>query len=421
MSATKRISRRDFLRQSAAGAAAVGLTPLLPPQVWGANDRINLGVIGVGGRGTDLLRDLVERSKDPQAKVKVVAVCDIYEPRKRNAQNLCKGRVFHEYREMLELPDLDAVFIATPDHWHATMSIAAMRAGKDVYCEKPMTLTWQEAREVARVQARTQRVFQCGVQSSSEDRWWQANRLIREGAIGKLIWSQGGYFRNVPGGDWNYELGPVDLKNRKSPHYLDWKRFLGPAPKRPFDPERYFRFRKFWDYSGGIATDLLYHTLGHLAIALGPQFPTRVVATGGNYVHFDREVPDTFNILIDYPPEPGANPDTGHTVALFGTQGNQTGLPDLIRGQEATLYFEDSEVVLQPQGPFQGRRSEQRVASEPRADHITNFLECVRSRQQPHCNAQVAYRVMVAIGLAVESYRHGRVMRFDPQGEELIA
>jgi len=365
---------------------------------------------------------LVSRSQREPDKLKVIAVCDIYEPRKRKAREISGAQVFHEYTEMLELEDLDAVVIATPDHWHAQMSIDAMEAGKDVYCEKPMTLYWEDAKRVAQVQARTGRVFQCGAQSASEDRWWQANRLIREGAMGKLIWSQGGYFRNVPGGDWNYGLGPVDLEDPKGPNYLDWKRFLGPAPWRPFDPERYFRFRKFWDYSGGIATDLLYHSLAHLQIALGPQFPKRVVASGGNYVHFDREVPDTFHILIDYPAEEGAkDPTTGHTVALAGTQGNRAGLPDLIRGQEATMYFEGPGIVVRPQSPFRDRRPEMRVKSEPRSGHMSNFIECVLTRQQPHLNAQTAYKIMVAIGLAVQSYREGKVMRFDPEKEELIA
>jgi len=383
---------------------------------------INVGVIGCGGRGTGLLQDLVRRAKQEPERLSVVAVCDIYEPRKRRAQEISGGQLFHDYREMLARPDLDAVVIATPDHWHARMSIDAMEAGKDVYCEKPMTLYWEEAKEVAQTQARTGRVFQCGAQSTSEDRWWQANRLIREGAIGKLIWSQAGYFRNVPGGDWNYGLGPVDLDNPKSENYLDWERFLGPAPKRPYDPERFFRFRKYWDYSGGLATDLLYHALAHLQVALGFQFPRRVAATGGQYVHFDREVPDTFSILIDYPPEDGvAEPERGHTVALFSTQGNERGVPDLIRGQEATMYFEGPGVVVRPQRPFAESREERSVGQEPRADHLTNFLECVRTREQPHLHAQAAYQVMVAIALAVRSYREGKVMQFDPEKEEVVA
>jgi hypothetical protein len=228
--------------------------------------------------------------------MKVIAVCDIYEPRKQRAKDICGGQLFHEYTDLLALDDLDAVVIATPDHWHARISIDAMNAGKDVYCEKPMTLYWEEAKEVARTQALTGRVMQVGAQSASEDRVWKANEVIRSGALGKLLWSQGGYSRNSRDGEWNWYIEP-----EASPQNLDWKRFLGSAPQRPFDPERFFRFRKYWDYSGGIATDLFYHTLAHMEIALTPEFPRRVSAGGGIFIFHDREVPDTFHMLIDYP------------------------------------------------------------------------------------------------------------------------
>ncbi|MGQ9731345.1 MAG: Gfo/Idh/MocA family protein [Candidatus Zipacnadales bacterium] len=410
MASSERWNRRHFLGTSVAGAVALGTARRGTPaggQVLGANDRIHMAVIGCGGMGTNHLRRLVDRSKRPEEKLKVVAVCDVYEPRRERAKAISNGEAYLHYGEVLERPDVDAVLIATPDHWHAKISIDALEAGKDVYCEKPMTLYWHEAKQVAEVVRRTGRVFQCGVQSTSDDIWWQANRLIREGAIGKLTWSQSGYCRNSRGGEWNY-----NIESQCTPDTLDWNLWLGPAPKRPFDPERFFRFRKYWDYSGGVATDLLFHALGHMAIALGPEFPESVSAEGGIYVQHDREVPDTYHTTIRYP--------SGHTLVMASSMCNRQAWPEIIRGHEATMYFEPPGIVIRPEEEYKDQRPELTVAPEPRADHMTNFLECVRTRAKPHCNAEVAYRVCVAIALGVMSYREGRVIKFDPVKEEVI-
>jgi predicted dehydrogenase len=403
-----KITRREFLKHSAVGAAALGIGALAPASVLGANERLRLGVIGCGGQGTGHLRGLVERAKDPKQNLAVVAVCDIYEPRKQRAKEISGARVFHDYREMLALDDLDAVVIGSPDHWHAQMSMDAMLAGKDVYCEKPMTLYWREAKRVAETAALTGRVFQVGAQSCSEDRYWKARDLIARGAVGKLVWTQSSYSRNSRDGEWNWSIDAG-----ASPANLDWQRWLGPAPPRAFDPERYFRFRKYWDYSGGIATDLFYHQLAHLEVALGPEFPRRVVAGGGTFVFQDREVPDTFHLLVDYP--------SGHTVTLLASMANEQGVPEVIRGHEATLTFEGPGVVVRPEHAYQAERTELRVAAKPRPGHMDNFLQCVRTRERPACDAQTGYRVMVAIALGVLAYRQGKAMMFDPEREELVA
>ncbi|NOZ20489.1 MAG: Gfo/Idh/MocA family oxidoreductase [Planctomycetes bacterium] len=407
MAESGKISRRNFLKKSASVGAGVSAV-LHAKSVLGANDRIHMGVIGVGGMGGGHLRRLVNWSETGVEKIKVIGVCDIYEPRKERAQKVCGGKVFHEFEEMVQWKDLDAVVIATPDHWHAPISIAAMLAGKDVYCEKPMTRYWWEAKKVAEVQERTGRVFQCGAQRSSDDAWWQARKVIKEGGIGQPIWSQAGYYRNCVTGDWNYHIDTN--ASRKN---LDWDRFLGSATKRPFDPERYFRFRKYWDYSGGLATDLLYHAMGPFQVAFGPEFPCRVMASGGNYVHFDREVPDTYHTLLDFP--------SGHTIYMSSTQANQTGIPVLIRGQEATIYFESPGIVVRPEKPFRDKHEERRIRRQPRANHMANFIECVRTRKTPNLDAKKAYAAMVGIALGVKSYREKKVMLFDPEKEKLIS
>lgn len=443
MSNTTHLTRREFLKSTATGAAALGLSTYSVPalgKVLGANERVNVGVIGVGGMGGGHLGRLVDWAKQPDAKVTVVAVCDVWDKRLESAKARSGGEGYKDYRKLLERKDVDAVLIATPDHWHAKISIDAMEAGKDVYCEKPMTLYWHEAKKVAETAARTKRVFQCGAQSANADRWRVAQRIIKEGGIGKVIWSQSGAFRNDPNGDWNWGIDPS-----ANPSNLDWDMWLGwrfgLAPKREWEPERYFRFRKFWDYSGGLATDLLYHALSHLLIALGPEFPTRVVGTGGNYV-FDlkndnREVPDSFFVTIDYPSK--------HTVVLPATQVNEWGLPDMIRGQHATMHFEGPGIVIRPQRPFvkqmtakwrdrgsdgvevatnqNGDVTEIRIATDNNEDqgaHVANFLQCVKSREQPRLNADIAYKVMVPIALSVESYRQNKVKLFDPEKEQVV-
>ena len=394
---------------SAAAGIAAGLSLGAPAsaRVIGANDRISIGLIGCGQRASAHLRNNLPKMDDPKWNFRIAAVSDIYRPRLESAAAATGGKPFHDYRDLLAMKGLDAVLIATPDHWHAKMAIDAMNAGLDVYLEKPMTYTWQEARKVAAVCNKTKRIMQVGVQSTSDDTWWKARDLIKAGAIGKVLWSQSSYSRNSREGEWNYSL------KEASPDVLDWQAFLGSAPKRPFDPARFFQWRKYWDYSGGIATDLFYHQLGHLQIALGPEFPTHVTSAGGIYVQKDgREVPDTLQMLIEYPSQ--------HTICLHSSMASNIGVPEIVRGHEATMTFEAPGVVCRPQPQFVAERPEKKVALEPRSNHMLNWLECLRSRQKPHCDHETGYRVMVAIALGVAAYRKRKVMSFDPIKEELI-
>jgi len=429
MERKNKISRRDFLKKSVVGAMALGAGGgTFPGKALGANQRIGVAVIGLGGMGGGHVGELMGK----RDRVELLAVCDVWERRREQHAKRSGATPYADYRKVLERKDIDAVVIATPDHWHATMSIDAMEAGKDVYCQKPMTRYWWEAKKVVEVVHRTGRVFQCGAQGTSNGDLWQANRLIKEGAIGKLVWSQASYCRNDPEGDWNYYIDPS-----ANPDNLDWDMWLGPTPNRPWSPERFFRFRKYWDYSGGVATDLLYHSLAELTTATGREFPIEVTAIGGNYVHKEREVPDTFHVLIKYPSD--------HTVLLVSTQENDDGLDKVIRGQHATLTFGGPGVIIRPQGPFvaemtrkvddgvisvagqetpkddKGNVQEIRVPKMEVADHMDNFLDCVKSREKPHLDADSAYRLMVAIALSIDSYREKKVKIFDPVKEEVVA
>jgi predicted dehydrogenase len=446
-------SRREFLKQAGAGAAALsGGSALLSNsaaaqsirfsvqgRVLGANDRINLGVIGVGGRGTDVMRWAMEtggqiegprRGADagrPTGNAQVLAVSDVYRKRLRQAQEICKGEGFLDYREIINRKDIDAVIIATPDHWHAQMAIEALKAGKDVYLEKPMTHTAEEAKKVAETVKATGRVLQVGSQTTSSDQWWQARKAITSGMIGQLLMSQGSYHRNSVEGEWNWRIDPKAGPNGQGDDYIDWKMWLGPAPQRPYDADRFFRFRKYWDYSGGTATDLFYHVMAPLNICWGEaQFPYRVVGMGGNYVFKDgREVPDTFNLMADY--------SAGHSLVLSSSMANSTHIPGLIRGREGTI-------MIVPQGQFEGRVEyitvtperiakdkfkqkyntlEVKIECERRESHMENFLRCMRSREKPVLDALTGYKALVTIAMSVQSYREGKVLYFDERAERI--
>jgi len=426
-----KLNRRDFVKSAIGAGAAMKLMGRAPDafsNVRGANDHINIGMIGVGGRGTDLLGWVMKTGEQPDTPARVVAVCDVYAKRLNKAKETAKCGGVMDYREVLDRKDIDAVIIATPDHWHARIAIEAMDKGKDVYLEKPMTHTVEEAKRVCEKVMSSGRVLQVGSQTTSSDQWWKARKAIQDGMIGKLIMSQGSYHRNSTGGEWNWKIDATAGPDGKGEDFVDWKMWLGDAPKRKYDADRFFRFRKYWDYSGGIATDLFYHVMAPLNICWGePQFPYRVTASGGIYIFKDeREVPDTFTLTADYA--------KGHTLVLSSSMANETHIPGLIRGHEGTI-------MMVPDGKFEGKvdfitvtpsriakqtfeekygSSEVKLTCEPRESHMENFLRCVRTREKPVLDALTAYKAMVAIGMGVQSYREGRVLYFDEHKQKVV-
>jgi predicted dehydrogenase len=432
-------NRRRFLGAAGASLAAASAAGAAPQRRASANDGVQVGMVGVGGRGSSLMRLVLgmERGGTP---VHIQAVCDVYEKRKLLAQEATKAELATlDYREVIARPDVDAVIIATPDHWHATIAIAAMKAGKDVYLEKPMTHTIEEAKEVVRVVKETGRVLQVGSQTTSKDQWWKARKALQDGMIGKLISSQGSYHRNSLAGEWNatpergggrgWAIEPDAGPDGKGVDYIDWKMWLGPAEQRDFDPQRYFRFRKFWDYSGGIATDLFYHVVAPLQICWGePQFPHRVVSSGGVWAFPDREVPDTFNLLADFP--------KGHSLVLSSSMANSTHIPGLIRGQKGTITMVDhgrfegetdhitveSEDIYEDEfvKKFGYKAVDIPVAETPDDAHMQNFLECIKTREKPHLDADTGYHAQTIITMGVQSFREGKVLFWDPKAEKVV-
>ena len=417
-------TRRSFLTAATSIAAATATRPMTAAaarRTIGANDRINIGMIGVGGRGSGHVRTLNSRI-EMKGDVRITAISDIYAKRKdagRDAAGVKDKDVHQDFRDLLARSDVDAVFIATPDHWHAPMAIAALDAGKDVYLEKPMTLTIDEARSLAQKVTATGGVLQVGCQHASDKRHQRARQLIEDGWIGKPLWGQASYSRNSIYGEWNYEID-----EGASAQDVGWEEFLGPAPKRPFSADRYFRWRKYWDYSGGIATDLFYHRLTPLRQMMGIEFPTRVSGSGGIYVHNDREVPDTYTSTVEY----------ADSVCVLGSSmansASNQHLQPVVYGHKGTITFDGDAVVVEPEWQFRDEFIEKRGSSkvyveiEPHnavEEHHDNFLSCIRSRKKPNCDVDFGYKIMTAIKLGVDSYRQGKTMLWDPAEERLIS
>jgi predicted dehydrogenase len=439
------MDRRDFLRRTGQGAALMGIgvmvagaaaaevkkavTPVDPHQpktgtLLKEGDTIGIGIIGVGGMGGGHLEELCGKEKAGE-KVQIRAISDVYTRRLAYRQKWVKSNVgrdidtYMDYRKLLERPDIHAVVIATPDHWHALISIHALEAGKDVYCQKPVTLTTEESVQVRDKVYETGRIFQCGAQGCSEDWWWQARKFIQKGGIGKVLYAQADYSRNTAGGpedrggEWNWHIDPDATDDSKAGEaYIDWQQWLGPAAKRPFSRPRFFQFRKFWDYSGGIATDLLYHVLAPMTIALDAKAPERATAAGGIYVqHDDREVPDTFLMTLDYPGD--------YSVILTSSMANRQANPTIIRGHKATIRPEKDGMKVTAEDEFKEwfkkefGAEEITVKNEPRPGHVDKWLECIRTRGPVHLDAETAYRAMAGIKMGVESYRQDQVIFWD--------
>jgi predicted dehydrogenase len=447
------ITRRRFMQTSAAASAALWLPAASWAQVAGANDRLNVGVIGTGGMGHAHLHDLMRRRD--QDNVQVTKVCDVYRRRlnsaiKRIEREAASGMM--EYERVLDDKDIDAVIIATPDHWHTKIAIEAMQSGKDVYCEKPLSLTVEQAIACRNAVRKTGRTLQVGPQRTSEDRFWKARDAIAENRIGKVVWSQASFCRNSREGQFNWHIdqdaGPNNSKDGDG--YVWWDRWLGHewglAENIPWNADHFFRFRKYWAYNGGVATDLLYHMLAPILLAVaGPdgQYPRKVVASGGKYIEKDeRDIPDTFMMMVDYPPP------REHTVVLISVMTNDGDIPTLIRGQHGTIEFGDQHLTIREQKDWwpefrhanvglvehvmkrmdNGREQPSPPPGEaafdiqttPRRDHMGIFIDSLRGLDKPTCNVELGCSTMAAIKMGVEAYRRSKTMLWDAVQETMV-
>ena len=279
----------------------------------------------------------------------------------------------------------------------------------------------------------TKRVLQVGSQTTSALQWHVAKKYIADGAIGKMIMSQGSYHRNSKDGEWNWDIDAGAGPDGKGDNYIDWKMWLGKAPKRAFDADRFFRFRKYWDYSGGIATDLFFHVVAPLNICWSePQFPTKVTASGGIYVFKDeREVPDTFHLMAEFP--------QGHSLVLSSTMANSRHIPGLIRGHEGTIIMVEhgqferwtDHISLYPELRVVDDAYKTKFGSDPEIKipierknemvvHIENFLDCMHTREKPTLDADTGFHAQATISMAVQAYREGRVIYWDDKNQKAV-
>jgi predicted dehydrogenase len=450
MAQNRSITRRRFLQTTAAFSAAYALPAASWARLGGANDRITMAVIGTGGMGHSHLGDLTSRRE--RDNIAVIKVCDVYRRRLNSAIKKIEGDSTSgtmEYREVLDDRNVNAILIATPDHWHTKIAIEAMDAGKDVYCEKPLSLTIEQALQCRDAVKRTGRTLQVGPQRTSEDRFWKARDAIAANRIGKVVWSQASYCRNSREGQFNWPIdadaGPHNPKDADG--YVWWDRWLGHewglAQNIPWNADHFFRFRKYWAYNGGVATDLLYHMLAPLLLAItGPdgEYPRKVVAAGGKYIEKDtRDIPDSFMLMIDYPSE--------HTIVLVSVMTNDGQLDTVIRGQHGTIEFGDKLTIREQSSWWQEFRKinaglfEQRIErndkgeekpvpepgkasfqlfTSPRRDHMGNFLDSVRELDKPTCNVNLGCSTMAAIKMGVESYRRDKAMLWDAANQCMI-
>ena len=431
-------TRRSFIRTSALAGTTVTLTPWLR-RVAGqtANDRIGIALVGQGAMGTGH-RHLLKRLRDQgRANIAIPHICDVY--RKRldlAATDVGAESKSMDYRRVIDDKNVDVVLIATPDHWHHKIAKEAMEAGKDVYCEKPMCHTIEQAKDLVATQARTGRCLQVGCQGTSDDLCNQIRAEITKGTIGPLVMIVASHSRNGTAGEWRNHglhlpggIEGVDMDAKPGPD-LDWDMFLGSkwnlAPKRDWHPGRFFQFRCYWDYSGGVATDLFFHDMGRILKSTPLGFPERVTASGGIYVFNekhktpqgwpdDREVPDTTAMTIDYP--------GGPTVVLSATMCNDSNPDGEIRGHLATVVLlGKGRAEIRPQGINSRKDVIKLESTRPgnQETHWLNLLECMRNRTPDKCHAPVdlGYRATVAISMGVLAYRQEKVMKWDAAEEE---
>jgi len=397
-------TRRNFLGNVATGLAG----SLATGRVMGANDRIRLGIIGIGDRGTQIAREAIGCPN-----TEFVGFADIYTRRLEDAKKLAPGaHTYLDYRHLLEDKSIDAVLIATPQHLHAECFTAALDAGKHVYQEKTMAFTVEHAKQMrAAYQKAGKRTVQIGHQACSSGQVTDASNYLASGTVGKITAIHAHMYRNTPHGkpQWARPVYP-DM----TPENVLWKSFLGGAPERDFDAERYINWRYFWDYSGGNVYENMCHQIAFWYKVMGLQIPQVVNMTGGIYLWKDgREVPDTMSVSMVHPEEILYSWDSG-----FGN--NQLGSTEDVLGTDGTIS-KGQQIRYLPQKVNRPDGVEQlgQTPTAPRA-HMQNFLDCVRSGKEPNCPFEVGFRVSIACRMAVESYRQGRTMKWDAKKEEIV-
>ncbi len=412
-------TRRAFLKATAGVGLASVAVRRAGAKVLGANDRLGIGFIGVGGRGMGHIKTC-RALADAGAPVELVAACDAYGPRMRAAAEQHKMKPYRRHQDLLADKDVDVVLIASPDRNHLPQALDAIRAGKDVYCEKPMGhwLQFDLSRTFFEETRRLGRVVQIGNQGNSNPLWRKLAELVQKGVIGKPQIVNVGYYRH---GDWGERMNIPD-PNAKPGEDLDWEAFLGDAPKVPFTVDRFFSWRKYLDYAGGPCTDLFPHVYTPFVSALNLGIPEYTVAGGGifKFTTYDREVPDTFSMSMDY------DAPQRCTVNLACTLANDYMTEPAIRGDEGTITLQKvaweigcESITVTPLG---GKKPEVIPGSkgDSTRDHWLDFLRCVRTRGRPIADVEFGYRVQGALCMGMLAWKERKVARYDKAKQQIV-
>ncbi len=419
--------RRDFLK--AAGAAFT--TSIFTGNVRGANDRIRVAFIGPGRMGTDSMNTAL---KLPNVEVPIV--CDVYQPNLEKAIAASirgangtpdarpKAKGVTDFREVLADKSIDAVNISTPDHWHAYMTVEACKSGKDVYVEKPICVAIDEGRKMVEAARKYDRVVQVGTWQRSGGHFQKAVDIVTSGKLGKVTFVR----------TWNYghqaQPGIGNPPDGDPPAGLDWNMWLGPAPQRPFNsnrfgvhPKEYSRFRWLWDYAGGMMTDWGIHLLDIVQMAFNETEPTAITGLGGKfYLQDDRETPDTLQITYEYP--------NGMIATYENRECNAQSMFDhnygiLYHGTEGTLFVDRAGYELVPEKnsklaasmkqPEEGKRD-----NDPLLDHWRNFLDCIKTRKRPVSDIEIGHHSTTTAILGNMAYRSKLRLDWDAQNETTL-
>ena len=449
-------SRRGFIQATAAAGAAASVLSLPAKsyaRVRGANDQINLAFLGTGGRCQQHI-DVALKMRDEKKGVNPFAVCDVWDgdatKGRGKGQGLfpaakrCdipiddKSRVSKDFRVILDNADVDAVCVATPDHWHARMAIDALNKGKHVYCEKPMTKTIAEAQAVVDAWTQSGKVMTVGVQSMADPTWLAAHEQIKHGRIGHVLQAQTRYYRNYDGGQWRY----YSLTKDMNPKTIDWDMFLGhqfdvngvklgPTPaETPFDRAIFGQWRCYWPFGGGMFTDLFVHQVTHTIAAMGVRYPRRVVGGGGIFMEYDqRDVPDVATVVADY--------DEGCQLIVTASMCNAHDIEECIRGKLGTIVFKGGgdiikgfEVVQEEtaqgaRGPGQGGKGKTEMfETKPPAlgtdmtyNLWANFFDAVKANKPDlsYSTPALGAAAFTTVNMGVQSYRYGKALFWDKE------
>lgn len=429
-------SRRRFLRNAGAAAAVWQVVEGggVPAKAWDKNSTLGFGFIGIGIRGMYLLEEF---RKMPGVKALIAA--DVYDGHLKRAEEITDGTIetTRDYRKVVDRKDVDVVVIATPDHWHRQMTLDALSAGKHVYLEKPMAWSIAQNLEIAKAADRSKLLLQVGSGTKTSPVTAKAREIVKSGVLGKVNMVRMANHRNTPEGAWVYAVPPD-----ASPQTIDWERFLGPAPKRPFDANVFFRWRCWWEYSGGVATDLFVHMLTQLHEVMDVEAPLSVVSQGGIYRWKDgRTVPDVMNSIYEY---------SGEFIAdLYVNLGNSSGVRGMtIMGSEGTLevtmrgltlyeeprtpdvqryataswpeamrraYFESHGFTPEgrPKQPTPPPKAPQTFTIERGPSHMELFVRALREGLPSYEDAWEGHAAAGAAHLANLAFRKGRRMRWE--------